>query len=78
MNLADRHWFTVAMASEYSGISERSIRRAVKQGKLKASRAGPGGRYIVHRRHLDSYLLFGKCRLNEAEKHQLTELVNET
>ena len=74
LNLTDRHWFSVSLASEYSGLSERSLRRAIQKGKLKANRTSPGSRYIIHRRHLDAYLLFGRCRLNEAEKQQLAEI----
>ena len=76
MNLADRKWFTVAQASEYSTLSARTLRRAIKQGRLKASRNGSHGKWLIHRRNLDAFLLHGKCRLSPTEQAEYERLTS--
>lgn len=76
MNPSNRQWFTVTLASDYSTLSVRTLRRAIQQGKLKASRSCPGGRWLIHRRNLDSFLMFGKCRLSPTERLQYEELTS--
>ena len=71
--MKNRQWFTVTQASEYSGLSERTLRREILVGRLQASRISPRGKYLITRRNLDAFLMHGKCRLNDLEKHQLAE-----
>lgn len=74
--MSNRQWFTVTLASEYSGLSERTLRRAILEGKLKASRTCSRGKYLIAKRNLDAFLMFGRCRLSSIEKHQLEEIAN--
>lgn len=52
--LTARGMFTTAAAAAYAGVSEGTIRQAIKQGKLKATRLGRGFRIAL--RDLKAFL----------------------
>ena len=47
-------WLTIKEAVRYSTLSESSIRRAIKIGKLRASK--PIGKYVIRQEWLEEYL----------------------
>ena len=69
-----RQWFSLVQASAHSGISVQTLRRAIHAGRLNSNQAGGTGKYLINRRHLEAFIMFGKSRLNEQEKAILAEL----
>lgn len=51
--LADR-WITIREASEYSGLSNSTLRRAIKKGELKSSKQT--GKLMFKRSWIDNFL----------------------
>ena len=48
------HWMNIDEVTNYSSLSHSTIRRAIKKGELKASRAT--GRYLFRPMWVDNYL----------------------
>jgi excisionase family DNA binding protein len=49
-------WLTVNQASAYLGCSHQTLRRAMHEGKLRATRILDGGPYRLDRFDVDRYL----------------------
>ena len=47
-------WLSIKDSVEYSGLSESSIRRAIRSGQLKANKVG--GKWLIRHQWLESYL----------------------
>lgn len=52
--LAARGMFTIKAAAAYTGYSEGLLRKAIRQGELKATKRGKG--YRITKRDLDAFL----------------------
>ncbi len=52
--LAERGMFTVKAAAAYAGYSEGLIRKAIREGDLRATKRGKG--YRITKRDLDAFL----------------------
>jgi len=61
-----RGWLTLKQASTYSGLSERTLRRAIQAGKLRSARKA--GKLLFKPNWLDRYILYGKQRVSPQEK----------
>jgi excisionase family DNA binding protein len=65
-------WFTIEQACSYSGFGSTTIRRAVREGKLKSFRQGTtSGDIRIHKKDLDAFIMFGKGNLKPGEEQQV-------
>jgi len=65
-------WCTMQDAIHYTKLSDRTLRRAVQQGQLRASQET--GKILFRKAWLDTFILFGKKRLNTSEQQRLKQL----
>lgn len=63
---APRMWLNLKQASRYSGLSEKTLRRAIRAGKLQHTYQA--GKYLFKSDWIDRYIQFGKRRLSPPEK----------
>lgn len=70
--IANDGWYTMQEAIHHTKLSDRTLRRAIQEGRLRASQHT--GKILFRKAWLDAFLLFGKKRLNTAEQKQLEEL----
>jgi len=69
-----RTWHNVKQAAEYLGCSESLIRKAIREGKLKASRHDPDSEkstYSLHRKNLDGYMLFHRQKFTRPQMAEM-------
>lgn len=66
-------WLDLERASHYSGLSIRTLRRAVKSGNLTHSKTT--GKILFRREWIDGFLIYGKPRLKPKERRELERLV---
>ncbi len=69
-----RRWFNVRQAGDYLGCSSSLIRKAIREGKLKAKRHDPDSEkstYSIHRKNLDGYMMFQKAKLTRPQMEEL-------
>ncbi len=68
-------WYTLREAGEYLRCGVTSVRRLIDEGKLKSYRLyqeKEKSTILIHRKDLDSLVLFGKCKgLNPREQQRL-------
>ena len=60
-----RTWYTLREAGEYLRCGVTSVRRLIDEGKLKSYRLDQEkekSNILIHRKDLDSLVLFGKCK----------------
>jgi len=62
-------WLNLSEASKYSGLSERTLRRAIRAGKLRSARQA--GKLLFKAEWLDKFILYGKQRLTATERARL-------
>jgi excisionase family DNA binding protein len=73
MKTQKSNWITLKEAIEYSGLGDSTIRNAIYNGTLKASRHT--GKLLFQKRWIDKWLMFGKQRLSSIEQAEFkTEL----
>jgi excisionase family DNA binding protein len=54
-------WYSLSEAAEYLRCSERHLRNLSRTGKIEFSKSGGTfGKYLYHRRWLDTYLFNNK------------------
>ena len=69
-----RIWHNVREAATYLGCSDSLIRKAIREGKLKANRHDPDSEkstYSIHRKNLDAYMLFHRSKLTRPQMEEL-------
>ncbi len=60
-----RTWYSLREAGEYLRCGVTSVRRLIDEGKLKSYRLDQEkekSNILIHRKDLDSLVLFGKCK----------------
>lgn len=57
MTVVERVWHSLREATERTGLSERTLKQAIYDGKLETSQSGPNGTHRIHRDWLDQYML---------------------
>jgi excisionase family DNA binding protein len=70
----NRVWHNVDQAAQYLGCSTSLIRKAIREGNLKASRHDPSSEkssYSIHRKNLDGYMLFHRKKLTRPQMEEL-------
>ena len=60
-------WLNISNAAKYAQVSGTTLRRWIDSGKLPARRV-ENGRLLIHRRDIDSLLLFGETKLNTNQR----------
>ncbi|MCF7801111.1 MAG: helix-turn-helix domain-containing protein [Candidatus Marinimicrobia bacterium] len=71
----DPEFLTLDEAAKIVRTSARTIRRAIQRGRCKATRVS--NRYLIHRKWLYAYALYGKTRLTSAEKDEIEYLMKD-
>ena len=66
-------WFDLERASIYTGLSTRTLRRAINKGTLTHSKTT--GKILFRREWLDRFLIYGRTRLKPGEKKKIKELL---
>ncbi len=51
---APQKWLSIKSCTQYSGLSESTIRRAIQAGTLKANKVG--GKWLIKSKWLERYL----------------------
>ena len=67
-----RQWYTLSEASDYIGLKERTVRKLMKEGKLRYSQ--PSRKLLIHKKWLDAYAMSMGTRLTPTQKRELEEL----
>jgi len=65
-------WYTLSEACEYVGLKERTVRKLVKEGKLRYSK--PSMKLLFQKRWLDAYVMNMGTRLTPTQKRELEDL----
>ncbi len=74
-HLHQSDWFTIGEAAAYIRFSIRQIHRWIDEGILKSKKINGGRKLLIHRKWLDSVVMFGKSdRLTPKEKQELNKL----
>lgn len=68
-------WMNISEASHYSRLSDTTLRRLVKAGKLPDHRANPDGNLLFCKREIDAFLHFGKTKLTRPQKEAIKDLM---
>jgi len=70
-------WYSIHEASSYLSVSERSIRRYIKDGKIKSYHTPTGG-IRLHKNDMDSFIMFGKPykKLTRPQKEQISKAMD--
>lgn len=53
----ERVWLGLTEATSYTGLSKRTLQKAIYDGLLQTSQATPNGTHRIHRDWLDEYMI---------------------
>lgn len=56
MTSVERIWFGIKETCERTGLSERTIKQAIYDGRLQTSQTGPQGTHRIHLDWIDEYM----------------------
>jgi excisionase family DNA binding protein len=68
-------WLSIAATAQRAGVSEKTVRRAIKSCALRCRRLNGKGKILIHKSYLDAWILgYDGRRLTRPQKQEIKDI----